>query len=75
MDSSGPHRAAPRLAAAAPRAGDRSRFPEIDGRRSTTATTRAILADAARAADPALAARIEACENWRSGYVAAAAAS
>jgi hypothetical protein len=44
------------------------RFPESDGRRSTTATTRAILADAARAADPDLAARIAACEKWRSGY-------
>ena len=44
------------------------RFPEIDGRRSTTASTRAIVADAARPADPALAGRIAACENWRSGY-------
>ncbi len=44
------------------------RFPESDGRRSTTATTRAILADAARAADSELAGRIAACENWRSGY-------
>jgi hypothetical protein len=44
------------------------RFPETEGRRSTTATTRAILADAAGAADPALAARIGACEDWRGGY-------
>jgi len=44
------------------------RFPESGGRRSTTATTRAILADAARPADPALAARIAACESWRRGY-------
>jgi len=43
-------------------------FPARDGRRSTTATTRAILADAARAADPALAERIAACSSWRSDY-------
>ncbi len=46
------------------------RFPESDGRRSTTATTRAIVADAARAADPLLATRIAACESWRGGYAA-----
>ena len=45
------------------------RFPEVEGRRSTTASCRAIIADAARVADPALAARIESCENWRRGYV------
>ncbi len=45
------------------------RFPLIEGRRSTTATCRAIIADAARAADPGLAGEIEACERWRGGYV------
>ncbi len=44
------------------------RFPEVEGRRSTTVTCRAILADAARAADPALARRVEECERWRKGY-------
>ena len=44
------------------------RFPELDGRRSTTATGRAILADAARAADVELAGRIEACGSWRREY-------
>ncbi len=44
------------------------RFPEVGGRRSTTWTTRAILADAARPADPALAERIGSCSSWRSGY-------
>jgi hypothetical protein len=43
-------------------------FPEVDGRRSTTATGRAILADAARAADAELAARIERCGSWRREY-------
>ena len=45
------------------------RFPEVDGRRSTTATGRVVLADAARAADTALAARIESVEHWRRGYL------
>jgi hypothetical protein len=44
------------------------RFPELDGRRSTTTTCRAIIADAARAGDAELAERIERCESWRSGY-------
>ena len=62
-----------RTAPAAPRSGLGSeagplRFPESGGRRSTTASTRAILADAARPADPDLAARIGACKEWRSGY-------
>jgi hypothetical protein len=54
----------------AQRAGARGtlEFPARDGRRSTTATTRAILADAARSADPALAERIAACDSWRSDY-------
>ena len=45
-------------------------FPELDGRRSTTATCRGILADAARVADERLARRIEDSESWRSDYVA-----
>ena len=45
------------------------RFPEREGRRSTTATCRGILADAARAADAGLARRVEGCERWRSDYV------
>ncbi len=60
---------APQLTGAAAALPAEIRFPEIEGRRSTTATCSAILADAARAADPMLAGRIEACENWRSGYV------
>jgi hypothetical protein len=43
-------------------------FPEVEGRRSTTATCRAILADAAGAADPGLSERIEACRSWRRDY-------
>lgn len=62
-----------RTAAAAARSGRGAeagplRFPESEGRRSTTATTRAILADAARPADPELASRIAACDSWRSDY-------
>ena len=49
-------------------AGVTLRFPETEGRRSTTATCRAIVADAARAADAALAARLEAERDWRSAY-------
>jgi hypothetical protein len=45
------------------------RFPEADGRRSTSATGRAILADAARARDPELAERIERCSRWRTDYI------
>jgi len=44
-------------------------FPEIDGRRSTSAAARAILADAAAPVDAALAERIAACRDWRNGYV------
>ena len=45
-------------------------FPEVDGRRSTTATGRAILADAAAADDAALAQQVLSCAQWRSDYVA-----
>lgn len=41
-----------------------------DGRRSTTATGRAVFADSARNVDPTLAARIEHTSNWRNGYLA-----
>jgi hypothetical protein len=45
-------------------------FPEGgDGRRSTTATGRAIFADSVRQVDPQLAARIEHTRDWRSGYL------
>lgn len=45
-------------------------FPEGgDGRRSTTATGRAVFADAARRVDPQLAARIEHTSDWRTGYI------
>jgi len=40
-----------------------------DGRRSTTATGRAVWADAVRGVDPALAARIERAGDWRTAYV------
>lgn len=44
-------------------------FPlETDGRRSTTATGRAVLADAARACDPQLADAIAREHDWRSAY-------
>jgi hypothetical protein len=44
-------------------------FPAIGGSRSTTATGRAIVADAARAADAGLAERIESASAWRSDYL------
>ena len=45
-------------------------FPEGgDGRRSTSATGRAIFADSIRAIDPAIAARIEHTSDWRGGYI------
>jgi hypothetical protein len=51
---------------------DGVQFPRAaEGGRSTTATGRAIVADAARAADPELAARIEEPGDWRSQYMAA----
>jgi hypothetical protein len=49
--------------------GDGVCFPAIDGSRSTTATGRAILADAARVADAGLAERIESAHDWRSDYL------
>ncbi|MFV0462823.1 MAG: hypothetical protein ACK5MP_06485 [Nostocoides sp.] len=44
-------------------------FPEVDGRRSTSATGRAIVADALRGVDPVGAAAVERETNWRSGYL------
>ncbi|HET8953689.1 MAG TPA: hypothetical protein VFN44_24415 [Solirubrobacteraceae bacterium] len=44
-------------------------FPLVGARRATTPTGRAILADAARAADGGLADRIAATEDWRKGYL------
>ena len=41
-----------------------------DGQRRSSGTSRAVVADAARATDPALAARIEATSDWRRGYIA-----
>ncbi len=49
--------------------GDGVCFPTIDGSRSTTATGRAIVADAARVADAGLAERIESTSDWRSDYL------
>lgn len=44
-------------------------FPLVDGTRSTTATGRAVLADAVRGQDPGLAAEIEREKDWRTGYL------
>ncbi|EWS99745.1 hypothetical protein N865_20925 [Intrasporangium oryzae NRRL B-24470] len=44
-------------------------FPLVDGRRSTTATGRAVVADALRGADPVGAGSAERETNWRQGYV------
>lgn len=45
-------------------------FPEGgDGRRSTSATGRAVFADCIRNVDPAIAAHIEHTSDWRSGYM------
>lgn len=44
-------------------------FPRVDGRRSTTATGRAVFAAAVRAIEPALAERIANDDGWRKSYV------
>ena len=44
-------------------------FPEVDGRRSTGATGRAVVADALRPVDPVGAAAAQRETNWRSGYL------
>src|SRR5829696_1451347 len=48
------------------------RFPEAGDRgRSTSATGRAVVAEAARAVDAELGERVAACADWRAGYVGA----
>jgi hypothetical protein len=49
-------------------AGDGVSFPLVGSRRSTTATGREILADAAGVADATLQQRILGCGNWRGDY-------
>ena len=44
-------------------------FPEVDGQRSTTATGRAVFADAARPIDPDLAERISRAPKWHTSYL------
>lgn len=44
-------------------------FPVVDGRRSTAATGRAVVADAVRGLDPALADEVLGVTDWRSGYL------
>ncbi len=47
-------------------------FPAAnDGTRSTSATGRAVIADALRAVDPAAARRVEQIKDWRAGYLGA----
>lgn len=47
-------------------------FPAAnDGARSTTATGRAVIADALRGVDPAAARRVEQIREWRKGYLSA----
>ena len=45
-------------------------FPEMDGRRSTSALGRAVVADALRSVDPVGADAAERETNWRQGYLA-----
>jgi hypothetical protein len=44
-------------------------FPAHGGRRSTSATGRAVVADSVRAFDPDLALHVDAAPDWRSGYL------
>src|SRR5690349_1120584 len=44
-------------------------FPEVEGRRSTGATGRAVVADALAPVDPVGAAAAHRETNWRSGYL------
>jgi hypothetical protein len=44
-------------------------FPEVDGRRSTSALGRAVVADALRGVDPVGAQAAERETNWRQGYL------
>lgn len=45
-------------------------FPVLDGRQSSMATGRAVFVEAARTTDPALAAGIEATQDWHKDYMA-----
>jgi hypothetical protein len=45
-------------------------FPEVDGKRSTSALGRAVVADALRGVDPVGAQAAERETNWRQGYLA-----
>src|SRR6476469_5556954 len=47
----------------------RSRLPEVDGARSTSALGRAVVADALRAVDPVGSRAAEQETSWRHGYV------
>lgn len=66
-----PRGSRPRTERSAAPAGEGVAFPVQDGDRGTTATTRAILADAARAVDPSLGDAIDGRRDWRSGYLGA----
>ncbi len=44
-------------------------FPEVGGRRSTSGVGRAVIADALREVDPALAAQVLAEQDWHRGYL------
>ncbi|MBM6403357.1 hypothetical protein JQN72_03760 [Phycicoccus sp. CSK15P-2] len=44
-------------------------FPQVDGRRSTSSTGRAVVADALRPVDPVGATAAQRETNWRSGYL------
>jgi hypothetical protein len=44
-------------------------FPKINGSRSTTATGRAVVADAVRVVDEGLAERIDSASDWRGDYL------
>jgi len=55
---------------APPDAQDGVDFPRVDGTRSTSATGRAVVADAVRAVAPDLAAGVVGVRDWRTGYLA-----
>lgn len=44
-------------------------FPQLDGRRSTSTTSRAVFAEATRAVAPEVSRRIESARDWRKDYV------
>src|SRR4051794_8884030 len=45
-------------------------FPSVDGRRSTSTTSRAVFAEATRAVAPDVARAIESARDWHKDYVA-----